>query len=542
MATAAGTRRPMLPAGRTDPMVDIGIAPPRVRWSLTHEDRKKGVIIAGGQGSGKSATLQKFVEGDVLSPNTATIVFDMKGTLAERLLRMIPPDLPKRYFDHSAQLWRDGTKRVWYLDLAEPAFGLTPLHVEPGWTLARLPNEFVRIAGMVVHALMDLFEDQIFQSSQDIIERSVIGTMAIAWFEHDERHRKAGTNPEQHGFGGSFEVLHKMLAPTDRLAADAGDRRAGPKPNPWHQAAGRACQQIPGLRNAAEMLLYELPALARNNLARLEDRLQPPANKLGPLVTSHAAVRDFVGHPSRLSLRSVIEAHDILIVNPRTDILGQDSPTILVNFLVHMIDAQLDRQISMDEPTTATRQPADRRGAHRHHQDADADGQPPPRGRLLRRRRHAVPRADRRVDQEQRHPRLRPRRRREPAADEDLLPHGRPRRRRSRMPRRPARARLDGPRRPRQPGTDVDQPRVADGARGLHRQRPRDVQRPMVRRPGRHHGTGRNDGAAGLHPPLDRDDPAAPDRLHVARHPLRAVCTRCWETCPRRRPTAMPRR
>jgi len=131
----------MLPPGRTDPMVDIGVAPPRVRWSLTHEDRRKGVIIAGGQGSGKSATLQKFVEGDVLSPNTATIVLDMKGSLAERLLRMIPPDLPKRYFDHSAQLWRDGTKRVWYLDLAEPAFGLTPLHVEPGWTLARLPNQ-----------------------------------------------------------------------------------------------------------------------------------------------------------------------------------------------------------------------------------------------------------------------------------------------------------------------------------------------------------------------------------------------------------------
>ena len=39
-----------MPAARQiDPMVDIGIAPPRVRWSLTHEDRKKGVIIAGGQ-------------------------------------------------------------------------------------------------------------------------------------------------------------------------------------------------------------------------------------------------------------------------------------------------------------------------------------------------------------------------------------------------------------------------------------------------------------------------------------------------------------
>ena len=346
------TARPLaLAPGCSDPMVDIGFAEPRVRWSLSHEDRKRGVIIAGGQGSGKSSTLQKIIEGDVLSANTATIVLDMKGSLAERLLRMIPADLPKRYFDHSAQVWRDGTKRVWYLDLAEPAFGLTPLHVEPGWTLDGLPNEFVRIAGMVVHALMDLFEDQIYQSSQDIIERSVIGAMAIAWFEHTERHREAGTDPCQHGFGGSFEVLHKMLAPTDRLDPDAGDRRTGPKPNPWHQAAGRACQQIPGLRNAAEMLLYELPALARNNLSKLEDRLQPPANKLGPLVTSHAAVRDFVGHPARLSLRSVIEAHDILIVNPRTDMLGQDSPTILVNFLVHMVDAQLDRQIGMPEPT-----------------------------------------------------------------------------------------------------------------------------------------------------------------------------------------------
>src|SRR5690349_10569278 len=105
MATPA-TAPLRLPPGGVDPLVDIGIAPPNVRWSLTHEDRKKGVIIAGGQGSGKSATLQRFAEGDVLSPNTATIVFDMKGSLAERLLRMIPPDLPKRYFDHAAQRWR----------------------------------------------------------------------------------------------------------------------------------------------------------------------------------------------------------------------------------------------------------------------------------------------------------------------------------------------------------------------------------------------------------------------------------------------------
>ena len=49
----------------------------------------------------------------------------------------------------------------------------------------------------------------------------------------------------------------------------------------WWYAAGRACQQLPGLRNAAEMLLYELPTLARHNLSKLEDRMMPAANKLG---------------------------------------------------------------------------------------------------------------------------------------------------------------------------------------------------------------------------------------------------------------------
>jgi hypothetical protein len=39
----------------------------------------------------------------------------------------------------------------------------------------------------------------------------------------------------------------------------------------------------------------------------------------------------------RLSLQSVLESHDILIVNPRKDVLGDGSqPEILTNFIVHM--------------------------------------------------------------------------------------------------------------------------------------------------------------------------------------------------------------
>ena len=344
---------PRLSCEEPDPMLKIGVAAPGVPWSIAQGDRKYGLLIAAGQGSGKSSLLIRYAMGDLLAPNTAAIVFDMKGSLAERLLRLTPPDIPKRYFDRQSGQWREGVKRLWYLDLAAPAFGLTPLHVEPGWSLDGLADEFVRIAGLVVHSLLDLFPGQIFQSSEDIIERAVIGTMAIAWFEHEERHRASGGDPTAHGFSGSFEVLAKMFAPTDRFdSAEQGTRRREPQPNRWHEAAGRACQRIDGMRHMADQLLYEIPGQVRANLHGMEQRMAAPANKLGPLVYSHAAVRRFVEHPRHLSLQSVVESHDILIINPRKDILGDGSqPEILTNFIVHMINAQLNRQISHPQPT-----------------------------------------------------------------------------------------------------------------------------------------------------------------------------------------------
>jgi hypothetical protein len=43
-----------------------------------------------------------------------------------------------------------------------------------------------------------------------------------------------------------------------------------------------------------------------------------------PLVGAAASVRRFVGPPSGVSLRSVTEAHDTLIVNPRIELIGED--------------------------------------------------------------------------------------------------------------------------------------------------------------------------------------------------------------------------
>jgi hypothetical protein len=326
----------------------LGRGLPNVPWTIDQRDRIYNVLIAGGQGSGKSSMLLRLAMDDILASNTATVVLDMKGSLSERLLRLIPPDVPKRWWDEGLQRWTVGTKRVWYLDLGRPAFGLTPLRVEPGWTHHGLADEFARIADAITRALLDLYPGQIMGSSEDLIERAVVGTMAIAWWEHEDRCRRSGRSATDDGFTGSFEILSQMFAPSDRLESQPAER--GPRvvqPNRWHQAAGRACQKLPNLDQVADTMLYEIPRQARDNLGDIAKRMEAPANKLRPLVGAAASVRRFVGHPERLSLRSVIEAQDTLIINPRIELIGEDQASILTNFVVHMLDLQLKRLIAV---------------------------------------------------------------------------------------------------------------------------------------------------------------------------------------------------
>jgi hypothetical protein len=349
MSTLASTP-PLALASGEGPGLALGIAQPDVPWTLHAHDLTRGVLLLGGQGSGKTSLLFRLVMHRALSAHTALIVFDMKGSLVERLLRSLPPDIPKRYYDHDGGVWRDGNKRVWYLDLANASFGLTPLEVREGWSMDTLADSFVHIAGLIVGAMKDLFEAQVFQSSQDIITRTVIGTMAIAWWEHVAEHRRRGTRPEDYGFSGSFATLADMLSPSDDAAIARGRDRTIP-PNPWHVAAGHACQRIPQLEYTAKQLLVTIPAAVNASLANMATRFGAPANKITPLVAQYAAVRRFVEQRQRLSLQSVVEAHDILIVNPRIELLGEEAPETVTTFLMHMLNAQLNRHLSFPANT-----------------------------------------------------------------------------------------------------------------------------------------------------------------------------------------------
>ena len=337
------------PGADSEPLLALGRGLPDVPWTIRQRDRIYNMLLAGGQGSGKSSLLLRVAMSDILAANTATIVLDMKGTLSERLLRLTPPDVKKRWWDEETGRWQQGEKRLWYLDLGRPAFGLTPLRVEPGWTHTGLADEFARVADAVCRALLDLYPGQIMGSSEDLIERAVVGTMAIAWWQHEQRCKRDGLDPTARGFSGSFEVLAQMFAPSDRFDAEEAENRGRRRvrPNRWHQAAGRACQKLPNLDQVADTLLYEIPRQARDNLADIAKRMEAPANKIRPLVGAAASVRRFVGHPERLSLRSVIEAHDTLIVNPRIELIGEDQASILTDFVVHMLDLELKRLVAV---------------------------------------------------------------------------------------------------------------------------------------------------------------------------------------------------
>ena len=71
----------------------------------------------------------------------------------------------------------DCGKRVWYLDLGHPAFGMNPL-VRSGER--PLAFEAAEVAENVVAALLDIYEDQLFASSRRYLYHAVIGALALA--------------------------------------------------------------------------------------------------------------------------------------------------------------------------------------------------------------------------------------------------------------------------------------------------------------------------------------------------------------------------
>ena len=143
-------------------------------------DRKYGALLIGGQGCGKTSALLSFYLNDIEDENAAPIVIDPKSELSRVCLRMTPPDCGKR---------------VWFLDLGRPAFGMSPLRLIGDRPLA---IEAAQIADNIVAALLDINENQIYQSSRRYLTHAVIGAIAIA---------------NKHGRRARLEDVYTLLRP-----------------------------------------------------------------------------------------------------------------------------------------------------------------------------------------------------------------------------------------------------------------------------------------------------------------------------------------
>ena len=174
----------------------------------------------------------------------------------------------------------DCGKRVWFLDLGHPAFGMSPLRLIGDRPLA---IEAAQIAENVVAALLDINENQIYQSSRRYLYHAVIGAIAIAHREH----RRAPPRGR----------LHAAAARQGRVprAGRRGVRRPGrPRPDrrvlPLRTARRPAHGHQPRRRTARRAAQQDLRTHRR---AAAQTVLQPPHRH--PAAGDHPGAR----HPDR---------------------------------------------------------------------------------------------------------------------------------------------------------------------------------------------------------------------------------------------------
>jgi Replication-relaxation/Type IV secretion-system coupling protein DNA-binding domain len=264
------------------------------------DDRKFGALLVGSMGSGKTAAMLRMYLNDLRDVDSAIIVIDPKSELCRLCLALTPPDCPKR---------------VWFLDLGHPAFGMSPLRLTGD---GPLPIQAAAIAENVVAALLDINENQIFQSSRRYLYHAVIGAIALA-----ERHQRRA----------KFEDVYSLLLPMKE------DFRA---------AVAEACADQPDLDQTAEFFRSELPDDLRMAGSAVAQRLDAPRNKVAGL-TGVPPLRRFFNHPTDISLREILEARDVLIVDANMGAIGEDNSKACMHFLLRTLHTQMQRQVRLPE-------------------------------------------------------------------------------------------------------------------------------------------------------------------------------------------------
>ena len=269
-------------------------------WVYDFEVPDHHNYVAGGMLAHNTAAMLRAYLNDLRDTDAAIIVIDPKSELSRLCLRLTPPDCGKR---------------VWFLDLGHPAFGMSPLRLSGD---GPLPNQAAAIAENVVAALLDINANQIFQSSRRYLYHAVIGAIALA--ERQQRRAK-------------FEDVYSLLLPMK---------------DDFRGAVAEVCADQPDLDQTAAFFRSELPDDLRMAGSAVAQRLDAPRNKVAGL-TGVPPLRRFFNHPTDIALRDILQARDVLIVDANMGAIGEDNSKACMHFLLRMLHTQMQRQVHLPE-------------------------------------------------------------------------------------------------------------------------------------------------------------------------------------------------
>jgi hypothetical protein len=278
------SREPSFALGRDERGL-VGIRP---------EDKSDGLGLIGGQKTGKTSVLCRTVEVDGNDPSCALIVLMPKPGDALKALSMVPAN-----------------RRVHYLDLEAPEFGINPL-------LAR--GEAAMVADKVVEAFRDVnMEGDIRGSSDRYLRQAAQAAIGAS--------RSGAVDGPP-----TLWHMYRMLLPSEEA---------------FRERVVHAIMPDPRFADTATFFGRELPYDLQNAAGQTTAKLDAPRNKLLRLMVE--SLDKVLRHPRQVSLEEIVRNREVLVVDGKMGTFGSDNCRVMMQFILNMLYGTLQRQQQLPE-------------------------------------------------------------------------------------------------------------------------------------------------------------------------------------------------
>lgn len=271
-ATSAISRNPAHALMR-DEHGPVGIHP---------DDRRKGWMLLGAPGAGKTAALAPHVKSIGEDDDRAVIVIDPKEDFARNCLSLIP-----------------ARRTLHYLDLGAPRYGLNIL------TAGQLTPE-IR-ADIFISVIRELGGDSSVGPRSDLFLRAAIQAVTIVEPVPALQHVKAILDPYDSGY------------------------------REWVTRELRCHHEIDFVLEYWE---HTFPSMVKDNPRFVTEAVAAPANKIARFLTS-PSLNLLMTHPTQLDLESIIQRREVLIVNGSKGAIGESNANLFCSMLILLIQRTL---------------------------------------------------------------------------------------------------------------------------------------------------------------------------------------------------------